>query len=228
MRSDGGGGRLIRRAGNDDVWESPAFSPSGKWLAFSDFLEKTLITRFRREAKLRSILHDESGGLWRYSGAITQPAWGSNGRLALTLGGWRSLGATGHIGTVTRNATDLRLVTRSASDGMADWSPRADRIVFQRSPERSSRGHIFVTSAKPHRGHRRPHRLTPARDAFLPVWSPDGRYIAYVRVSDINRQTGSLWIMRVNGGGQRLVAAGVYASIGLSKSRISWQPRPGW
>jgi Tol biopolymer transport system component len=69
--------------------------------------------------------------------------------------------------------------------------------------------------------------LTRTRDAFSPVWSPDGRYIAYVqapdyrRPPDISEPSGALWIMRAaDGRGQRLVATGVLAD------RISWQPRP--
>jgi Tol biopolymer transport system component len=55
-----------------------------------------------------------------------------------------------------------------------------------------------------------------------PVWSPDGRYIAYLRVADpLRNYVGSLWITpAADGRGQRLVAKAVL------DERISWQPRP--
>jgi Tol biopolymer transport system component len=56
-----------------------------------------------------------------------------------------------------------------------------------------------------------------ARDAFNSVWSPDGDRIAFIRGK-------SLFTIRPDGGGLRLIysarAPGVRAPLG----RLSWQP----
>ena len=121
----------------------------------------------------------------------------------------------GHIGTVTPNGKDLKLVTRSRRDAMADWSPRGDRIAFQRY--RRGGNDVWVAPAR-QRAHRGPRRLTATRDARFPAWSPNGRRIAYVRTK---ASRGSLWIMcAADGEGHRPIATGV------ERSQISWQPRP--
>ena len=142
MRSDGTGRRLIWPEGRDPIWESPTFSPNGRWLAFSDYLDDTFILNRSRP---RATLQRMSDILYGYS-QITQPSWGSTGRLALTLSGFWGLGDMGNIGTVTSSGEDLHLVTRSKRDAMADWSPRGDRIAFQRY--RRERNDVWVAPAR--------------------------------------------------------------------------------
>jgi Tol biopolymer transport system component len=239
MRSDGSARQFLRRPDPDDeleVFESPTLSPDARWVAVGTYLDSTFILNRSRPRGRRMNIVYEFAGLRRYTEA-TQPSWGANGRVALTLNGEWSLGDMGHIGTISRKGTDLRLATRSRRDAMADWSPRADRIAFQRhgwrEGPRAVEGDVFVAPARQraHRRSRRPTatRLTATRDSFLPAWSPNGRQIAYVRVPNPRAFTpvGSLWIMRANdGGGQRLVATGLDADISLGPSQISWQPRP--
>jgi Tol biopolymer transport system component len=210
MRRDGSGRRLIRRETTWVVPEYPAFSPSGKLIACGDEASGTFVTAVRRPHREREL----SLSLERYD-SVERPAWGSTGRLAVSLG-------RGHIATVTPDGKGLRLVTRSARDTMPDWSPSADRIVFQREKltRRTIKADVLVAGARG-KGHRRPRRLTKTRGAYAPIWSPDSRYIAYVRAPDLFSPNGSLWVMRAaDGGGQRLVATGVTAD------RIGWQPRP--
>jgi Tol biopolymer transport system component len=150
---------------------------------------------------------------------LDDPAWGANGRLAIVLGGDAGFG---HIGTVTANGRRLRLVTRSMSDSDPDWSPTARRIAFRRespgSLERDAfRGDVYVA---PVSGQHRPRRLSFGRDAFDPVWSPNGRRIAFVRAPDL-AETGSLWISRAADGRQLRIVAGHAVAAG-----ISWQPGP--
>jgi Tol biopolymer transport system component len=106
---------------------------------------------------------------------------------------------------------------------MPDWSPTGDRIVFHRETWTGRRfeGNIFTAPAHARRP-RRPKRLTATRDAFFPVWSPNRRFIAYVRDSNaFLAGPGSLWIMQDDGRRQRLVTTGL-----VTDGRISWQPRP--
>jgi Tol biopolymer transport system component len=227
MRADGSGRRLIRRMTSDenDIPEYPAISPSGKLLAFDQNAGSTYITSATRPNGERDLVDCPKlrCPLTRYS-EVQQPAWRPNGRrLALTLSGPDGEGelGLGHIGTVDARGLGLRLVTRSRRDTMPDWSPTGDRIVFERERFRQRiEGNIFIAAAHARRP-RRPRRLTETRDAFFPVWSPNGRYIAYVRDPNAFLGPASLWIMRAaDGGGQRLVASQIITD------RISWQPRP--
>jgi Tol biopolymer transport system component len=235
IRADGSGRRLIRLMDPDpdsfDLPEFPVFSPSGKFVAFNQYNGGGYILRVPRpgeralgsscysDPRCRQVLFP------RYTQAV-QPAWSSTGRLALALSGFDADGDTGHIGIAAPLTTETyqsvaRLVTRSRRDAMPDWSPRGDRIVFQREKETRQwfEANVFTARARGKR-HRRPRRLTETRDAFFPVWSPDGRSIAYVRDPDPDAY-GSLWIMRAaDGGAQRLILSRIIAD------RISWQPLP--
>jgi Tol biopolymer transport system component len=223
MRSDGSGHRLLLRDRPDKWRVTPAFSPGDRWLTFTFESDKAA-----REVATTSFQHLDDArpavrGFPRYD-YQNDPSWSATGRLALALGTPRSLSGS-HIATVAANGQHLRLVTRSMRDWQPDWSPTASHIVFRREAVGTSkrfnfRGDVFVAPAR-HRGHRRPRRLTFSRDAFTPVWSPNGRYIAYVRAPDLVSPNGSLWIMSASDGQQqRLVARRVVAG------RISWQPRP--
>jgi Tol biopolymer transport system component len=230
MRADGSGRRLIRRmtSDEDDLPEYPAISPSGKLLAFSQYLGSTYTTSATRpdgeqDLGFACLEHKRRCPLWRYS-EVQQPAWSPNGRrLALTLSGPDGQGelGIGQIGTVGTRGLGLRLVTRSTGDAMPDWSPTGDRIVLHRSYFRQRvEGNVFIAPTDATRP-RRPRRLTETGDAFFPVWSPNGRYIAYVRDRNAFLGPGSLWITRAaDGGGQRLVASRII------DDRISWQPLP--
>lgn len=226
MRADGSRRRLIREmtADEDDIPEYPALSPSGEFLAFDQYLGSSYVMRVMRGARERNLTDcpKDRCPLSRYT-EQAQPAWSPTGRrLAVTLSGFDGEGDTGHIGTVDTRGLNLRLVTRSRRDAMPDWSPTGDRIVFHRETWTGQAfiGNVFVARAQGKR-HRRPRRLTETHDAFLPVWSPNGRYIAYVRDANAFLGPASLWIMRASdGGGQRLVASRIITD------RISWQPRP--
>ena len=226
MRADGSARRLIRRERSEEIPEFPAFSPTGRQLAFNEFLGDSYIVRvpqpgerplgdcdahFRR---CRELFFP------RYTEAV-QPAWSSRGTLALTLSGAFGEGDTGHIGIARPREGErqsiARLVTRSRRDAMPDWSPMADRLVFHREKFTRDAFEGNVLTAFSRGRYRRPRRLTDTRDAFFPVWSPNGRNIAYTRGT--GRQ-GTLWVMRGDGRAKRLVVRDV------AHSRISWQPRP--
>jgi Tol biopolymer transport system component len=229
MRADGSRPRLIREMSADeaDVPEFPAFSPSGEFLAFDQYLGSTYIMRVKRGARERDLSDcpERRCPLSRYI-EQAQPAWSPTGRrLALTLGVDGESGA-GHIGSVDTRGLNLHLVTRSRRDAMPDWSPTGDRIVFRRGTGtgRCLEGNVFTAPAHARRP-RPPKRLTTTCDAFFPIWSPNRRSIAYVRDlhlrnPDTSFGRGSLWIMRADGRRQRLV------TTGLVIDRISWQPRP--
>lgn len=226
MRSDGTGRRLVLPDLRNKWRVSPALSPDERWLAFSFEYEhrghEAFITSFPSPGRARSVVR----GLPRYDDQIDL-AWSADGRLALQLGSYDSV-SWGHIATVAPNGKRLRLVTRSTRDRAPDWSPTGRRIVFARERPPSLGitrfgSDVFVARAGG-RIHHAPRRLTYTGDAFSPVWSPNGRYIAYLDIPDALGSifsSGSLRIMRATDGqGQRLVARHVL------EGRFSWQPRP--
>ena len=235
MRADGGERRLLtpifKNPEDGESW--PIFSPSGGLLAYDLNVDYPRLTTLRRPDRWRPLFNDESN-VFRYMDVL-QPAWSSTGQLALVLGSDYGTSNVGHIGIALGPRQDVRVVTRSRRDATPDWSPSGDRIVFFRqkaaviSPidqpsDLVIRGDVFTTPARSEPDPQ-PRRLTETRDAFTPVWSPDGRYIAYTRDKNLSRyfdlleSEGSLWIMRANGGGQRRITDAV-------ADRISWQPRP--
>jgi Tol biopolymer transport system component len=207
IRPDGRGRRLVTRK----LLDHPAFSPSGESVASEDEQDHTLITNVDQPERERELLPRS-----RYS--ITKwPAWSATGRLALTVGA-NAQTESGHIATLTSQGRDLRLVTRSRRDSMPDGSPAGDRIAFAR--EKGNRSDILVASSRT-RPTRRPKRLTQTRNALSPVWSPNGREIAYVRGNSIFEGV-SLVIMRARDGGRKRLVENHVDVI----SGISWQPRP--
>jgi Tol biopolymer transport system component len=230
MRADGSGRRLIRRADEDlvELLEFPAFSPSGRQVAFNQFLGGSQIISVPRAGERPVGACDVDRRCTevffpRYSETL-HPAWSSGGKLAFTLTGFGNEEETGHIGIATPGDVDresvTRLATRSRRDAMPDWSPNEDRLVFHRekTTRRDLEGNVLTAFSRGK--HRRPRRLTDTRDAFFPVWSPSGRKIAFAR-GEREEPNGTLWIMRAaDGRRKRLLATDVYTS------RISWQPRP--
>jgi Tol biopolymer transport system component len=222
MRSDGKGRRLVLRDQRNRWPAWPAFSPDDTSLGFEFEYDngdhEALITSFPSAGRARHVVR----GFPRYA-QRSGLAWSAGGRLALQLGSSESK-SWGHIATVGADGRDLRLVTRSMRDSTPDWSPEGRRIVFTRESlgfaERAQfRNDVFVARARA-RGRHAPRRLTFTRDAFFPVWAPNGRHIAYVRAPDLFSSKGSLWLMRARDGqGQRLVARRVVSE------RISWQSR---
>jgi Tol biopolymer transport system component len=236
MRPDGGKRRLLTPilTEPEDGKSWPVISPSGELLAYDLVVGYPRVAPLRRPRRWRPLFNDENN-VFRYTDVL-QPAWSSTGKLALVLGSDYATSGVGHIGIAIGPRQDVQVVTRSRRDAMPDWSPSGDRIAFFREKARLIsridepsywviRGDVFTTPARSEPDPE-PRRLTETRDAFTPVWSPDGRYIAYVRSKDLSsffefgEGEGSLWIMRANGGGQRLIARDVTAD------RISWQPRP--
>ena len=105
------------------------------------------------------------------------------------------------------DGTGAKRLTRNPGLGGPAWSPNGRKLVFAKRPQRSgaacrpaSRCHdeIYVINADGSELR----RLT--RNAVAdnnPVWSPDGRRIAFVR--DRDRQTVNIYVMNADGSDQR-------------------------
>lgn len=97
-------------------------------------------------------------------------------------------------------APPMRIVPLTSYPGhqqSASFSPDGNRIAFVWDGEKEDNWDIYVKTI----GNGKPLRLTtdPAQDA-LPAWSPDGRYIAFWRISEFK---GAIYVVPAVGGAER-------------------------
>jgi Tol biopolymer transport system component len=109
-----------------------------------------------------------------------------------------------------------RLISDPDSPGppeVPDWSPHASRIAFVLPGSVNPEIHVANAKGRDRR------RLTS--NGTEPAWSPDGKYIAFIRNWD-------LYVMRSDGRGLRLVADGGQLESGeqIYLDSPSWQPLP--
>jgi TolB protein len=123
--------------------------------------------------------------------ADTDPAWSPDGR---TLAFVRD----GVVHLLRADGSGLRRLTAGASPA---WAPDGVRLVLSR---RTARGADLYVIRSDGRGLRRLTRSALAESE--PEWSPDGRWIAFVRAG----RTGSahVYVVRQGGGGVRRVSTG--------------------
>jgi dipeptidyl aminopeptidase/acylaminoacyl peptidase len=156
--ADGGEAVLLPAATADDG--DPCFSPDGKRVAFTGVNERggtDLYVRTLDSGATRTIILD--------AGA---PAWSSRNRLAYVR--------SGNVYTSDPNGRARRWVTSGVSP---DWSPHGSRLALVRPlPELTFdglTGRMYTVAANG----RDLRRVGRSRDASNPVWSPDGRWLAY-------------------------------------------------
>jgi Tol biopolymer transport system component len=156
--ADGGAAALQPAATADDG--DPCFSPDGKRIAFTgvnDHGGTDLYVRTRAGGATRLIIQDAGS-----------PAWSSRNRLAYVR--------SGNVYTANPNGRDRRWVTSGVSP---DWSPHASRLALVRPLPSLTfdgvTGRMYTVTASGHDLR----RVGRSKDASHPVWSPDGRWLAY-------------------------------------------------
>ena len=210
MRPDGSNKQLVARNVPLD-----ALSPDGKTIAFS---EDTCMTKGYDEScydavknpmelytigidgtHRRRLTHDDG-----YDG---DPSWSPDGKL---------IAYATDTGTrvMRRDGTGVRHLTDGEFLSLAIWSPRGDRLLIAPFGKRwrvvSTNGKT-VDVLKP----------GPPGPKWRPVWSPDGRQIAYV-AKRAKQWTGEdplqIWVMNADGSGRHPVTT----TFGWSVA--SWAP----
>lgn len=146
--------------------------------------------------------------------SVSRPAWSARGVIAFTLFNGEELVGSAPlpdgIYTVRRDGSRLQLVIPKISyDSAADWSPSGSRLVFSRT------GDILLSRANGTHAH----QLTRGRaDDSLPMFSPDGRWIAFVR------NGGRVLVTRANGRRPHTIAKSRLADGSING--IDRQPLP--
>jgi Tol biopolymer transport system component len=215
VRSDGSG--LRRLPGLTWGHLAPAWSPDGRSLSFASRATSGLYTVRRDGTGLRSILRDaQSWSDWSMKDRIAFAANTPGARSPYT--GIRY--QFPQIYTARPDGSGRRQITRHPWFGSEspDWSPHATKLAFHRHTGVGS--DIFVIGADG-RGLRR----VTYRGGSEAAWSPDGKYVAFIRDHD-------LYVIRSTGRGlRRVVDAPDQDPDRPNKpwtelSSPSWQPLP--
>jgi len=145
---------------------SSAISPDGKYLAYSD--ETGVYLRFLATGELHSILSRTS--------KVTSLAWFPNGSQLVaswaTAAGKKQLWALSFLGGNPRQLSDEGFAPSVSRDG--------SQIVFLKGADFADRGHE-IWLMRSNGADQRKLVSFPEGQLSTPVWSPDGRWIAYVK-----------------------------------------------
>jgi Tol biopolymer transport system component len=199
--ADGANLELLPAASAND--NDPAFAPDGRRIVFSGAND-----RGTADVHVRSVAGGPARLIVRDA---SEPVLSSRNRLAYVHDG--AVWVAGRAGAHPR---------RVIAGGSPDWSPGGGRLVIVRALRTrylSSwlTGRLFTV---------RPNgqglsRLGNVKDASVPVWSPDGRWIAY------DRDEGGVFVRRVARHAQpHIVAATQYGETGSAQAlNPGWRPR---
>jgi Tol biopolymer transport system component len=159
IAADGQGGvSLLPAASADDG--DPVFSPTGRRIAFTGTNDRGTTDVYVRRV--------DSGAAHIIVNDAGEPAWSSRDRIAYVR--------SGNVYTAGPAGRRRRFVTSGVSP---DWSPNGRRLLVVRPLPQlvfdGPTGRIYVVRADG----RRLRRVGRRDDASHPVWSPDGRSIAF-------------------------------------------------
>ena len=175
----------------------PTWSTHASAIAFSSGF-KAIWTLDLKSGKSRRLTHSAELAGDDY------PAWSPDGRRL-------AFSREGAIYTVTRRSGVARRLVRRAEKSFLspDWSPGGRRLVFNSSDDR-----LYTVQANGSGLRRLPPRL-----ARYPRWSPDGKWIAFIRPAARESLPPRLLVAHADGSHVRTV---------VSRDDINWNVNPAW
>ena len=199
--------RMIARCAQGsgyDPW-SPAWSPSGSKIAFGCGASLYVATRTGRHAHViaRVLSQAQIGDL----------AWSPDGK---TL----AFDDPNSIYTVGADGSHLTILVEGQpgnGPGFPSWSPDGTRILYAFTPGAPSDffSEVWVMNADGTQKHRLYRSSQPLADYSAPVWSPNGKQIAF---SIFTNAESRLMVMNADGSGLHGIAP--FART------LAWQPLP--
>ena len=174
--------RLAVSAVGFDLDSQVAWSPDGSRIVVSR-LDETV-----RNYRIYTV-KAKGGGLRILTGG-RRPNWSPDGRTIVFDTGTGLPGFVPRVGVVNADGTDRRLLAKSGTQPR--FSPDGRQIVFNRG------GEIWTMNAD---GSDQKQLIQASEPAFAPVWSPNGRMIAFFRGT-----RPQLYVTNVDGSDQRPLA----------------------
>ena len=174
----------------------PSWSPDGKWIAFSagagDPNNFGIWVVNSDGAEMRHI-HCCSG---------SNPDWSPDGK-KIVFPGWPTGSEKQKLLIMDAHGSNLKVLFNPSDFGFdygvdhPSFSPDGRKIVFQTKNTETKDAQIWLVNVDGSN----PRRLT-SNGGIEPSWSPDGRWLVYVRFSYYNAEqtgNGKLWVMDANG-----------------------------
>jgi Tol biopolymer transport system component len=209
MNADGSGLRIVARV---ERLATPAWSPDGRRIAF--------VSRRGDQYSALYVVNADGSGKRTVAGRGGDPAWSPDGR-SIAFERDAKLYLVNADGSGRRTLTRLGKAGRSRSS--LAWSPNGRKLLFLRAVgcgDFCYRLYVLNADGSGLRdltrklGRGRPLGAGPASD---PVWSPDGRKIAFVR---LNKRLG-VYVVNADGSGVRNLTP---KPMGAAYAAPAWSP----
>ncbi len=182
MNPDGSDQRQLTYRAKDDV--APAWSPDGTRIAFQSYLDG------QAEIYVMNADGDKQTRLTNYGDYDGQPAWSPDGSQIAFV---RKSSGQYRIWLMNADGSSPRQLSDQPSGENPVWSPDGTQIAYDADGNGDGWQELWLmdlTGANQHAVYQPPEYQT---DAWARSWSPDGRFLAFTRVSYVQQDGDWYW-----------------------------------
>lgn len=180
LNADGSGQTRLTNNLVDDLY--PAWSPNGDRIVFQSY----------RDGQPEVYVMNANGsGQTRLTNSADydgQPAWSPDGSKIAFV---RRQDGQYRVWVMNTDGSDARQLSGQAYSEQPVWSPNGQQIAYDADGDGDSWQEIWVMGANGGNQHQVYEPGEYNTDAWVRSWSPDGRYIAFTRISFV--QSGGNW-----------------------------------